>query len=517
MNCLEDYDALAKTITKYEITKGVQNRRIMHSLMTDDPTFKSLSMFFWSDDDDNYDPMNGYDLVWLGYFVGRNCQLDKLCIHDYIRMIEERAGVERDRVNLFVEGLNRNKSIKSLDLDYVGHGGGIRVNDLELLFRNTKLVDLRMSDCVLDRGAISILPSAQTLQTVAFDNIPMDVETLSESLQALWLLPELQNLAFTVADISVDECKEIVDFLRRDPPKLISLDLSFNSIDDDAIEVLVPVILSHTNLQGLDLSCNTGLSMRGLRVLSALLKSKNCSLKRLGLESINMNDEGAQLFVDALANNKTLVQLSLDDNDISATGWAAFSRLLCDASSINNIYSSNHTLNSLGKHSNQVARASNAEAGLLLCINEQCESVQQAVALKVLQYHPHLDMKPLFEWDFKVLPFVIDWFFNALDHISSYCFGKKDYSHFNAVGFTALAEIWHEDMLNRKLSSLYQFVRSVPELYIESHLLVDLMKIRSKKMRLLRKLSRLQQGLEAVTLSEQEVVGALKSRRIHFE
>ena len=85
------------------------------------------------------------------------------------------------------------------------------------------------------------------------------------------------------------------------------------------------------------------------------------------------------------------------------------------------------------------------------------------------------------------------------------------------MGFTALAEIWHEDMLNRKLSSIYQFVRSVPELYIESHLLVDLEKIRSKKMRLLRKLSRLQQGLEAVTLSEQEVVGALKSRRIHFE
>ena len=54
-------------------------------------------------------------------------------------------------------------------------------------------------------------------------------------------------------------------------------------------------------------------------------------------------------YVNALINNDTLKVLRLcNSNTITAAGWGAFSTLLCDRSSVESTYLSNHTLSSLG-------------------------------------------------------------------------------------------------------------------------------------------------------------------------
>ena len=54
-------------------------------------------------------------------------------------------------------------------------------------------------------------------------------------------------------------------------------------------------------------------------------------------------------------------------------------------------------------------------------------------ASKVLQAHRHLDMRPLFGWEFGLLPYVIAWL-----------------------------ERFAESRLDHKLSSIFEFVRAMP-------------------------------------------------------
>lgn len=83
--------------------------------------------------------------------------------------------------------------------------------------------------------------------------------------------------------------------------------------------------------------------------------------------------------------------------------------------------------------------------------------------LKILRYHDDLDMQPLFEWDFKVLPYAINWFQRALD-----CPGGLD------PGV----------ILRKKLSVIYQFIRGMPSEYIEARLMQELKEITTRKKRL---------------------------------
>ena len=65
--------------------------------------------------------------------------------------------------------------------------------------------------------------------------------------------------------------------------------------------------------------------------------------------------------------------------------------------------------------------------------------------IKILRNHSHFDMQPFFEWEFKVLPIMMDWFAKA-------------------ASCTAECE---EKIKRMKLSAVYDFIREFPMLYIE--------------------------------------------------
>ena len=112
---------------------------------------------------------------------------------------------------------------------------------------------------------------------------------------------------------------------------------------------------------------------------------------------------------NALARNTKLGSLHLDDNDaITESGWEAFSQVMCDTSSINETYVSNHTLNCFGIDTNVLS----SDLNFYLELNENANKRQVAIQ-KILHHHNHFDMKPLFPLDLKVLPVVIGWFGRA--------------------------------------------------------------------------------------------------------
>jgi hypothetical protein len=153
------------------------------------------------------------------------------------------------------------------------------------------------------------------------------------------------------------------------------------------------------------------------------------------LNSTTIGDEGALIFINALASNRKLKALYLEFND---DYWSCFSKVLCDTSSINTTFLSNHTLESIQPDYNVPA-----DLASLLELNGSSEDKGQVAIKKILKHHRHFDMQPFFEWDLKVLPIAINWFERA----------RFVYDN-NEAGIG-----------NHKLGAIYQFIRAMPEVF----------------------------------------------------
>ena len=167
----------------------------------------------------------------------------------------------------------------------------------------------------------------------------------------------------------------------------------------------------------------------------------------LGLWGINFGDEGAAALANGLVGNESLTTLKFNSPDITPMGWTAFSRLLCDNSSVNDIYLSNHTLTKIGGY----------EYGMHSIPSDIVEYLKlnnlltyDAGFCKILNNHPDIDIEPLFEWKLKFLPLIVTWFEKAKPHL-----GNVNES---AGTFQC-----------RQLSAVYKFVRGMPLLTVAGY------------------------------------------------
>ena len=220
------------------------------------------------------------------------------------------------------------------------------------------------------------------------------------------------------------------------------LDLSYNAFTDEGLQALVSGLINNSKLEDLCLSGHRSITAAGLRSLSAFFQSQSCALKSIWLHDMGIGDDGACAFANGLVGNKSLKELRCDISGITDVGWSAFSKLLCDTSSVNNTYLSNHTLELIGRWHN-----SDTPPDIVRYLEmKQNLAVSQAdmVKIKVIMSHPHLKMEPFFPWKLKFLPLVVAW----LDKVNSI--------------FVVPSETGQE------LSVVYQFVRSMPLLVARS-------------------------------------------------
>jgi len=186
---------------------------------------------------------------------------------------------------------------------------------------------------------------------------------------------------------------------------------------------------------------------------------------------ITIDDEAVATFANALVNNRSLMILELDGIPLSTQGQLAFSNLLCDTSSINSTFLSNHNLQYLGQ--DYLRRVTPLKP--LLDLNRR-KNKEEVAMIKILQHHNDFDMTPFFEWEFKVLPLMIDWFERASD-ISIPRNNWNEVSGLPGVRIrkpSDMPEGFDPNIGPRKLSSIYQFVRGMPLLYVETRLRKEL-------------------------------------------
>jgi len=185
---------------------------------------------------------------------------------------------------------------------------------------------------------------------------------------------------------------------------------------------------THAQLEKLDLQKNS-ISDIGAVKLANLLKGMNCNIKVLALQDNIIGNLGARSITKALSINQTLEAVYLDGNRISEEGWDAFTSVLCNPSSLDATYSSNHTLTSLA--GNEKEQHIPNKLLTLLQLNKSGANQSHikkkksyVIRQKILQTHlsDDFDMEPFTEENMtlKMIPHVLAWVGRAEEDVQSH-------------------------------------------------------------------------------------------------
>jgi len=461
------YDVQADSINAEEIAINENNRIALDSIKGNDGSVTYLYIQREHDEDwedwVDYVPEGTNDMGWLGYFVGKNDHLKEL----HLREFDPPSGANiSDVLAPFFKGVNNNKSIRELNFEHMDLLDGRVFSMLGPFFENCPtLVNLTVGDCHLgDEGwrllALAIGSSKhQTLQNVTLSHNNISDEASVDIITSLSMHPHLDNIWWTGNRINTKGCTALATLLRCSATKLKNLYLYSNEINDEGLEALVPSLNNCSHLKSVSLDYNLPITSKGWQQLASILAAPNSKLTTLSIRSNNIDDKAVTAFARALLNNRSLKTLHLDNNRlITVTGWEVLSKLLCNTSSINATFLSNHTLQTV-----MMSLPDDNPMRSLLTLNKQ-KNKKGVAMIKILQNHNDFVMMPLFEWEFKVLPLMIDWFERASS--------------------THMPEGFEPNIESRKLSSIYQFVRGMPLLYVETQLRRELEVIKSEELSL---------------------------------
>jgi len=198
---------------------------------------------------------------------------------------------------------------------------------------------------------------------------------------------------------------------------LENLDLSANYFADDIIAALANALVNNRSLREISLSLINGVSEAGWSAFSAVLRNPESALEIIDLSKNSINDEVMHSFSNALASNTKLKKFNIQGTfSITSNGFAAFTHLLCNSSSILTTYQSNHIIEELWKKNDdddddddreddQLKITLPEDLMNLLQLNKE-NSPNEAARLKIIMTHfsgHEINMQP------SVRPYAIAW------------------------------------------------------------------------------------------------------------
>jgi len=452
------YDAQASSIIIEDITTDESNRMILKRMRRNKNTH-IYTLYIQNqhqneEDCNEYVPEGANDMGWLGYFIGKSNDLKDLYISDV-----DTSNID---VKPFFSGVSSNKSIRRLEFYNMDLLDGEIFTMLDQFFKNNiSLEVLTINGCNLEEdGCWRLLALAigncNSLTDLTLMNNTISDEGLVDIITALSIHPRLQHLDLEDNCLQKNGCIALATLLKCSVTGLQQLDLGSNELDDESIGVLVPVLKNYSHLESLRLTDNDSITSKGWQHLATILENPNSNLKELNLYGrSNFDDKALTVFARSLINNRSLHTLNLNDNQaITDEGWKVLSKSLCDTSSVNSTFLSNHTLRFSG-------RLNGVPSLQPLFTLNKIKDKKEVAIIKILQNHNDFDMTPFFEWEFKVLPLMTGWFERA-----SVIDMPKDYE---------------PNIEPRKLSSIYQFIRGMPLLYVETYLTKELEDIKAAR------------------------------------
>jgi len=246
-------------------------------------------------------------------------------------------------------------------------------------------------------------------------------------------------------------------------------------ITDDQLLPMVEAIRGHHLIEELCLF-NNNIGNAGCEAVASLR-----NVTKVNLNDNNIGIDGIIAIANSLPENKNLRDLIIyTGNPFDLRNVEDdFCRALCNASSINDIYSSNHTLEIIH------VRDKGAKLRSLLEMNKSTTNKRHVAIKKILLHYPHdFHMEPLFdlsleeddsERDLRALPHVISWFDStaavaiaesAIEYEDDSSIDDYLYEEYVQYDIFMKKKLSANDLEGRKLSAIYQFVSAMPMLFI---------------------------------------------------
>jgi len=197
--------------------------------------------------------------------------------------------------------------------------------------------------------------------------------------------------------------------------KLEKLVLGYNeNINDEALDVFTMSLMNNRTLINLHLDEFPNVTTAGWTAFSSVVRNPNSFLEKLFLTPVVRRHDANNVaisFADALTNNKRLRELKIN---CRIENFAPFTRIVCNSSSIMSTYNSNHILCVLSpEHYPRYYQRCPLPIDLasVLQINRDY-SVSQAARLKIIKTHfsgSNINTTPFTAMELKVLPNAISW------------------------------------------------------------------------------------------------------------
>lgn len=200
---------------------------------------------------------------------------------------------------------------------------------------------------------------------------------------------------------------------------LVNLNLCGSTIHDNGMQLLVRLVSNMGSLKYLNLGNNEFVTPTGWQALTGFFESPKFVLENIDLFNIRLSEDTVTALTRALAGNKTLKRLVLEecrDEDyieiMTERGWDAVSTILCNKTSILGTYTSNHTLQYI-RGDNYIDLPDCLMSYLKL--NENKDKVEVA-RQKILQTHfsgsgndDKSNIQVLLDMELQMMPTAIDW------------------------------------------------------------------------------------------------------------
>ena len=481
------YDANAGTTSIEEITEVELHRETLRLLRDDDSRLSHLCICEKNSVGESGEchPGSNEELGWLGHFAKKSTHLDEFTFYGNRSSKGVFEHCSKQSVHRFIEDLGKCNYIRKmnfLDTDlsdiiyklvsvmkhknithWVTNECELGVPEAHFMFntfrgmKNLEVLSLGCNDFgdgygLGDDIAAGCIPSLAACTAIRdLDLSGLDLSTNScAALSAVF--PRMASLHELILDENSidDNCVEVLLQGLAECEHLHSLKLSQNRISDNGLALLIQRLpasassldlydnevalarqLSLLRFKELRIPCNP-LSTAGPGVIATSLANPECQLEVL--ELLFITNEELAILAESLRNNQRLVQMgfALFNSNITRTGLDIFSSILCDTASIDATHGSNHALRKLGEESIASAIIPN-NIKMLLELNSD-EDKCRVAANKILRTHRHLDMRPLFNMELDLLPHVVAWL-----------------------------ERFAECRLDLKLSSMFEFVRAMPQ------------------------------------------------------
>jgi len=198
--------------------------------------------------------------------------------------------------------------------------------------------------------------------------------------------------------------------LRKKESPIKALSISNCLVTDESFPAIIELAMACPQLQILNLSSNQ-IGIVGCNAIAAYLQTPRCKLKKLNISCNKVGDDGIRLIANSIQNNYILKNLYVEGNEKQTQdqeiSLEPFVDVLCNRSSINATFDSNHTLQNLTEY---CSFPSSKNLKMLLKAN-QINNKWKTAREKIFMAHFEgpFDLAPFGNMDVKILVEVIGW------------------------------------------------------------------------------------------------------------